>query len=114
MNTTTVPTFTATIYCGVRNRYSDTSEDVAMAHRICQEYVDRGGVGVTVTPLRFLYTGGAEDGVAVGLVNYPRFPSTPEQIRARALELAELLRSRLQQCRVSMVFPDETVMLSEE
>ena len=42
------------------------------------------GLCVTLTPTEFVYTAGAESGVAVGLINYPRFPKSPEDIRLRA------------------------------
>lgn len=109
----TVPTYTATIYCGLRERYAGTTHSVAEAEAIAQAYVDSVGLCVSVTPCRFVYTGGAEDGVAVGFINYPRFPDTPAAVRAHALALAEKLRVGLGQLRVSVVMPDETVMTSD-
>jgi hypothetical protein len=108
---TTVETFWATIYVGLRSDW-DIHEEEAAA-RVCQEYVDQVGLCVTLTPTRFVYTDGSEDGVAVGLINYPRFPSTPAAIKAHALELARRLKEALGQRRVSVVFPDETVMLGD-
>jgi hypothetical protein len=108
----TVPTFTATIYVG----FSGTSDDtfwLYRAHALCRAYCDEIGLCVTVTPTRFVYTDGGEDGCAVGLINYPRFPSTREQIKERALVLAERLRVEFVQKRVSVVFTDETVTLGD-
>ena len=47
----------------------------------------RAGLCVTIEPTTFIYTGGEEIGYVVGLVNYPRFPVTPDALvtRARAL-----------------------------
>lgn len=109
----TVPTFTATIYAGLRPGYSGWRFSHARAARIVQRYCDEVGLCATVTRTRFVYTRGSEPGVVVGLINYPRFPSTPEQIQAHALELGERLRRGLRQQRVSVVFPDVTVMLGD-
>ncbi len=46
------------------------------------------------------------DRVRVGLINYPRFPSTPEAIFERAVALADLLRDRLCQHSYSVVATD--------
>jgi hypothetical protein len=56
---------------------------------------------------------GWEDGYIVGLINYPRFPKDQEDIRKYAFTLAKLLKDKLEQKRVSIVFPDKTVMLED-
>ena len=48
----------------------------------------REGLCVTVEPTTFIYTGGEEVGYVVGLLNYPRFPRTQQEIYARARDLA--------------------------
>ena len=80
---------------------------------MCQEYCDNIKLGVTVTPTKFIYVGGHEMGAIIGVINYPRFPSTPEQIKSRAIELANIVKDEFKQHRVSIVFPDETVMIGE-
>lgn len=59
--------------------------DYAKAVRYCKAHCDRVGLCVTVEKLVFAYTGGAEAGVRIGLINYPRFPSTPAAILDRAV-----------------------------
>jgi ferredoxin len=112
-----VPTFTATIYVGFRSVRTDaptfTLHTIDEARAICQAYCNAVGLCVTLTPTEFVYTDGGEPGVIVGLINYPRFSSTPEAIRKHALTLAERLRVGLGQWRVSVVMPGETVMLGE-
>jgi hypothetical protein len=54
-----------------------------------------------------------ELGVAVGLINYPRFPSTPEDINAHAIALATRLKEAFNQKRMSIVTPQTTVMLGD-
>lgn len=109
-----VPTFTATIYCGLKERVSRLLWNHSDARALCQRYVDAVGLCVTYTETTFLYTDGNERGCIVGLINYPRFPSTPDMIRNHALRLAGMLKERFGQLRVSIVFPDETVMLGED
>lgn len=121
---TTVPTCTATIYAGFKERPGEPKPQdhegpwpvvhaIHEAEAIVRAYCDAVGLCATVTPTTFVYTEGREPGVIVGLINYPRFPATPGAVRSRALKLAELLRVGLGQWRVSVVFPDETVMLGK-
>jgi hypothetical protein len=107
-----VPTFTATIYVGTYNHTTKETHSLNKIRAVCEKYADEVGLCVTVTPTQFIYTNGGEKGAAVGLINYPRFPSIPEDIRAHALSLASRLLEALEQHRVSVVMPYETVMLS--
>ena len=70
------------------------------------------GACVTVEPIDYIYTGGEEAGVRVGFINYPRFPSDCETLRARAADLAERLRQRLCQHSYSIVGPGVTEWFS--
>ncbi len=114
---TEVDTFTATIYCGLKVGQSGNpnlfSHTVSEARDVCQQYCDEVGLCVSVTIVDFIYTKGNETGVAVTLINYPRFPSIPGEIRHKALTLAERLKIKMEQARVSIVFPDKTIMLGD-
>lgn len=100
-----VPTYTIDIFI---------AGDAADARRICRERCMSLGLCVTVTPTEFIYTGGQESGVRVGLVNYPRFPSTPEKLWETATWLAEALRIGLHQWSYLLVAPDRTVWESDK
>jgi hypothetical protein len=113
MTTKTVPTFTATIYVGLKERSTGQLVCVNGREKI-QEYVNSVGLCVTYTHTEFFYTGGKEPGIIVGLINYPRFPSSPELIKAHALAIAEMLLKECKQLKVSVVMPDETIMLEVE
>lgn len=78
----------------------------------CRAYCDEVGLCVTCTPTTFVYTQGEEDGCIVGLINYPRFHSTPEAIWAQAEVLAERLRSDADQQSYTIQAPDKTVWFS--
>jgi hypothetical protein len=107
------PTAQATIWIGLKNR--DTGEDYPLEHlkRACQQYVDEYKLCVTVTTTQYVYVDGDELGAAIGLLNYPRFPSTHSQIRDHALRLATLLLELFKQYKVLVVMGTETIMLSD-
>lgn len=86
--------------------------DLANAKQVCREFCFAKGLCVTVEPVAYIYTGGEEAGVRVGLINYPRFPSTAEAIRQTAHDLADALMSRLCQHSYSLVGPDVTAFYS--
>jgi hypothetical protein len=104
-------TYTATIYCGLSRGYDGryfTPDDALEAVR---EYTAKTGVGVTVTPTYFVYRGQEENGVTVGLYNYPPDPAGASKVEAQAKELAKLLKKALNQERVSIIFPDHSVVI---
>lgn len=82
------------------------------AETICRDYCDAVGLCVTVTETAYCYTGGEEAGVIVGLINYPRFPSTPDAIWQRAEELAARLCTGLKQESYTIQAPDRTMWVS--
>lgn len=85
--------------------------DHAVALHACRSFCQEG-LCVTVTPTTYVYTGGAEEGVCVRLINYPRFPMDPVLLRVKAERLAEHLKAELFQGSYSIEFPDETAFFS--
>jgi len=112
MKTTLSKTFTAMIYVGFKERKTDEIRDIKLARKVCQTYCNDVGWCVTLTPTDFIYTNGSEPGCIVGLINYPRFPVSDNVLSQHAITLANLLKKEYKQCRVSVVMPTETVMLS--
>jgi len=115
----TVDTYTANIYVGLRPAYKKVEEHILKSNKllvtdICQKYCDDVGLGLTLTDTTFIYTDGNEPGVIVGLINYPRFPSSPSQIQETTFKLAYQLLGSLNQERLSIVFSDRTVMIEKE
>ena len=111
---TVVNTFTANIYLGLREQYSDNVGSVEQVMELCQAFCNDVKLCVSVTPTSFVYVDGNEPGAIVGLINYPRFPLEDEEIEDIAVKLAELLAQTFKQHRVSVVFPDETIMVEQE
>jgi len=119
VNQVSAPTFWATIFVGFKNTETKKVHSIDMVRELCSKYVNDVGLCVTVTENEYIYSNdhgegyAGEPGVMVGLINYPRFPAGPTKIREQALELARILKEALEQHRVSVLFPDETVMLGE-
>lgn len=84
--------------------------DVEDAKRICRRYCFDEGLCVTVSPTTFIYTGGEESGVVVGLRAYPRFPETP--IYTHAHELAARLIDGLSQWSAMVVGQTNTTWIT--
>ena len=103
MTATLAPTIRAEIFI---------AGDIEQAKQVCREHCLSVGLCVTVEPVAYIYTGGEEAGVRVGLINYPRFPATSENIAEKARTLADLLMHRLCQNSYSIVGPDQTTWFS--
>jgi hypothetical protein len=78
------------------------------ARSACAAFCDHVGFCVTVTPTTYVYTNGAEPGVAVGLINYPRFPLEAEDLLQAAESLAWHLVGVLEQRSCSIETPEQT------
>ena len=101
----TLPTYAIRIYL---------SGPIAVAKHVIREHVLVHPLCVTVEPTTFIYTGGEEQGYVVGLLNYPRFPSTPDELDTRALDLTHLLLGSTFQRSALVVTPRETIWLNTE
>lgn len=66
--------------------------DINEIKSCCRKYCFDIGLCVTVTAVEYIYTGGQEAGAEIGLINYPRFESSPEDVKNTALDLGENLR----------------------
>lgn len=86
--------------------------DYETALQISQSYCDKVGLCVTVSKTVYVYTGGSENGIIVGLINYPRFPTPETDIFRHALELAKSLRVGLDQQSFSIQTADDTYWYS--
>ncbi len=107
----TVPTYQATICCGLRESYDGITHHLLEVAALCREYVDEIGLCVTLTDTVFIYSHGREPGVLVGLINYPRFPLDVETIKAHALILARKFKEAFKQIRISVICTDETITI---
>ena len=86
--------------------------DYATAQQICRQFCFEVGYCVTVERAEYIYTGGQESGVIVGLINYPRFPKQPQEILETAEQLGMKLMEGLYQQSFSLVTPVDTIWYS--
>lgn len=84
------------------------SGDANQIKKSCREYCLKVGLCVTVTPTLFIYTGGEEYGVEIGLLNYPRFPATQKALLKTATALADKCRNEAFQHSYLIVTPTKT------
>lgn len=98
------PTFSACIWI---------AGDYREAVQACREFCRSNPLCVTITPTDFVYTNGAEAGICIRLINYPRFPKTADEIKAQARALAAFLMPRLCQWSYTVEFADDTEWYSE-
>ena len=109
-------TYWATIYLGLRPHYDRVSNGLLGSRReqariICQRFCDLAGGCVTVTDTEFIYTKGNEPGLIIGFIHYPRFPKGKDVIESQSKQLAQELMVLCDQNRVSIMYPDKTIML---
>ena len=103
------------IWCGLRENYNQNMvHDIADVREIVDEYVNMEKDCVTITPTEFRYVDGWEPGVVIGWSQYPRFPREEEEIAKRAITLASLLMYGLNQFKVTITTPEESIMLENE
>ena len=74
----------------------------------CRKYALEVGLCVTVDQTKFIYTGGEEFGACVGLINYPRFPSTRVALDEKAHDLAMRILKATAQNSVLIMNPEST------
>jgi len=113
------PTYYANIYVGLRPAYNQHITNTELNGRkiyafdVCQKYCDKIGLGLTFTETNYIYTNGNEPGLIIGLINYPRFPKDEQDIHKTSQELGKILLKELEQERLSIVYPDITLMLEK-
>lgn len=70
------------------------------------------GECVTISDADYVYTGGMEEGVRIGLINYARFPRGHETLWQIGIDMGRFLIERLHQQSCSVVAPDRSAFLS--
>lgn len=96
------------IECDSYNVAIHIAGDIITARQTCRKWCMDNGDCVTVETVDYIYTGGAESGVRVGWINYPRFPRSPEELLSAAKGLAELLMVDMAQHSYSITTPGKT------
>lgn len=98
MKITTAPTGWARIFI---------AGDIDVAKQVCREYCFEVGLCVTVEAADYIYTGGQETGMVIGLINYPRFHVSQAELDAKAEALAMRVMERCCQHSFTIMNPVE-------
>lgn len=113
-----LPTFRAEIFLGLRESYYHPNSNLrSIIHSIkevediCQSFINDIKWAVTVTPTKFIYVDGQEEGCIVGIIQYPRFPLSETEILSRTFKLAKLLKEKMNQERCSVVCTDKSYLI---
>jgi len=106
-------TFQATISLGFKEGYEGKVHELNEVIEICKKYCNDVGLCVTITPTHFVYTNGYEPGCFIGFIQYPYFPDTKENIKYKAIKLANKLMREFKQTKVSIICTDQTYTLTE-
>jgi len=111
-----VKTYTATIYVGLQEGYEGLTHTYNEARNLLQEYCNENKLCVSFKKIDFIYPNGKENGIEIGLINYPRFPfkNHNQELHEISIKIAKMLMKNFKQKRCSIVFDDETIMLEKE
>ncbi len=105
------PTYECKIYTGLKEGYDGSTHSIEEVQNILQYYCDDVGLCVTLTPTKYIYQNGFEEGCIIGLINYPRYIMTNETIKRHAIKIGDMIRVTFKQYRVSVVCSDETILI---
>lgn len=106
--------YSVKIYCGLKESYDGEQYPINYAYELCQEFCDKVGLCVTVTGTKYIYKDGNEDGIVVGLIQYPRFPKPNVEIDNLAIKLGSILMEKFKQNRITIETPNIMIMLEQE
>jgi hypothetical protein len=88
------------------------SGQIEVAKQIIRRDVLANPLCVTIEPTTYIYAGGEESGFVVGLLNYPRFPSTQAALDDRAEYMARELLDGTHQHSALIQSPFQTVWIT--
>jgi len=98
------------IWVGFKEQYDGPIHNLDELRKICQDFVDKVKLCVTINSTEFIYVNGNEPGAWIGLIQYPRFPKEEYQLIHDSFELARIIMKKFGQYRVSVVTRDKTYM----
>lgn len=110
----TLPSYNVQIWVGLKECFGEGAIHIHTldeVYEICDLFINEISDCVSVTETSFRYKGNSEPGVVVGYITYPRFPKEPEEILTRAIMLADRLMKGLNQYKVTITTPDNSIML---
>lgn len=106
--------FNVQIWCGLRESYTDKIHTLEETEHICENFVNDIKECITITPTKFKYVGGSEDGFIIGLISYPLYPRKQKEILNRAFTLSEILLRELKQEKITITTPHKSYTLQKQ
>ena len=82
------------------------------AEMVCREACFPQGLCVTIDPTLYVFAGGTEGGVCVGMIQYPPFPEEQESLEARAITLGRAIAEANHQWSFTIVTPTRNIYCS--
>lgn len=80
--------------------------DYDVARSACREIAYGFGFCFQLHKVDYVYSGGEESGLLIRVINYPRFPRTPEEITKLTVEFAKIIADKL--CQKSFTVETKT------
>ena len=117
MKTLSLPTHNVSIYIGSQERYKGKDfgkYELMEAIADYQTLLGDKSCTVRITRCGYLYQSYWEKGYQISTINYCRFPKPVELIEKFMLGLAEKLLYKFNQNRISIVMPENTIMISQD
>jgi hypothetical protein len=84
------------------------------AEMACREMCFPKGLCVTIEKTKYIFGGGTEDGVRVGLIQYPPFPESIEDLIHKAISVGKKIAEENHQFSFTIVTARENVFFSRK
>lgn len=118
MKIKTVPFNEARIYIGSRRHYNGEAFSYTDLRAFLKDFQHERPKELTspvrITPTAYVFDDYHEAGWEIAVINYPRFPKDNFVIHQFAYDLAAGLLDKFEQNRISIVYPNEIVMLEAD
>ena len=86
--------------------------DLHTAEMVCRQHCFPKGLCVTLEPTKYIFAGGTEDGVCVGLIQYVPFPEEEETLLEKAVFLGKRIAEENYQWSFSIITPTDSIFYS--
>lgn len=101
------------IWCGLKEHHDGKVHTIVEVHALVDRFVNEYKGCVSITPTEFRYVDGYEPGVILGMLQYPKFKRTENEITGRAIILAKWVSDEFNQLKVTITTPNESIMFEK-
>jgi hypothetical protein len=86
--------------------------DLAITKQVCRKLCFPKGLCVTIESVDYIYAAGLEEGVRIGLVQYPPFPEEEYVLLEKAIDVGKAVAEANYQWSYSVVTPEKNYFFS--